>query len=63
MENSLNGKQVKIIYDDGHEMPIPKKGVVQNSDSYFIFIVNEKKEIEGLSKSRIIRIEVYDKNN
>ena len=58
--NSIIGKSVKIIYDDGHNVPAPKKGVVVNSDEDFVYIKNEKGVLEGLLKSRIIRIEVLE---
>ena len=58
--NSIIDRQVKIIYDDGHSVPVPKKGIVVNSDEDFIYIRNEKGILEGLLKSRIIRIEVLE---
>ena len=58
--NSIIGKLVKIIYDDGHDSPAPKKGIVANSDEDFVYIKNEKGVLEGLLKSRIIRIEVLE---
>lgn len=56
--NSILGRKVKVIYDDGHNVPAPKEGIVKNSDGDFIYILNNKEIIEGLLKSRIIRIEV-----
>ena len=61
--NSLIGKKVKIIYDDGHENPAPKKGVVNGVDSDFIYILNGKGDLEGLLKSRVIRLEVFSNEN
>ena len=56
--NSLIGKKIKFIYDDGHDNPVPKKGVVENVDNDFFYITNDNGNLEGLLKSRIIRFEV-----
>lgn len=61
--NSIIGKKVKFIYDDQHEQPVPKKGIVENVDDDFFYIRNDNGNIEGLLKSRIIRLEVLNNEN
>lgn len=60
VKGSLIGSKVKIIYDDNNPRPAPKQGVIENSDDDFIHLRNEKNELEILSKTRIIRMEVID---
>ena len=53
------GKKVKIIFDDGLRINV-KIGIILSVSSSHLFIKNSDNEEEGLSLSRIIRIEVLD---
>lgn len=56
----LNNKRVRLLYNDDSGKPISKFGIIDSSDSDFIYIKNDKGIFEILSKSRIIRMEVIN---
>jgi ribosome maturation factor RimP len=58
--NSLIGKELKIIFEDGDNHVSKKEGkFVDTTDTHIILEVNGK--TEGISKSKIIRFEVIER--
>lgn len=56
-EKSMNGKKIRIIYDDlGRSTP--KIGVVLSQDPYYIVIKSDRGIVEAIPNARIIRFEV-----